>query len=67
MGEPGSGNGVGFLFRRLTMDDWNEPSTLALVALLIGIALGTLSGYTLALDLHPYQVDNDTRTAPIHP
>jgi len=32
------------------MKDWNEPSTLALVALLVGIALGTLSGYSVAVD-----------------
>lgn len=39
------------------MKDWNEPSTLALVALLVGIALGTLSGYTLALETHKAGVD----------
>lgn len=41
------------------MIDWDEPSTLALLALLVGIALGTLSGYTLALDFHHFKVDND--------
>lgn len=40
------------------MKDWNAPETLVLLALLVGIALGTLSGYTLALDLQPFVVDN---------
>ena len=40
------------------MKAWDEPSTLALLALLIGIALGTLSGYTLALDAAIFTVDN---------
>jgi hypothetical protein len=44
------------------MKDWDEPSTLAVLALLIGIALGTLSGYELALERHVFKVDNDDRT-----
>ena len=52
------------------MMEWDQPSTLALLALLIGIALGTMSGYTLALEHFPFQVDgtfyvNDARTDPI--
>jgi hypothetical protein len=39
------------------MKDWDEPSTLAVLALLIGIALGTLSGYELALDRFPKSHD----------
>ena len=41
--------------------DWANTETLVLLALLVGIALGTLSGYTLALDLTPYRFDNDIR------
>jgi hypothetical protein len=41
--------------------DWAETDTLVLLALLVGIALGTVSGYNVAIDLNPYpfQVDND--------
>jgi hypothetical protein len=42
------------------MPDWDNTETLVLLALLVGIALGTVSGYTLHLDLSPFQVDNDT-------
>lgn len=38
--------------------DWNEPSTLALLALLIGIALGTFSGATFVLEEARYTMDN---------
>jgi hypothetical protein len=41
------------------MKDWNSTETLVLLALLVGIALGTFSGYTLALDFHHFKVDND--------
>ena len=39
--------------------DWDEPSTLTLLALLIGIALGTFSGATLVLEEARYTVDNE--------
>jgi len=45
--------------------DWAQTDTLVLLALLVGIALGSVSGYTLHLDLHPFQVDNDTRANPV--
>ena len=47
------------------MTDWADTETLVLLALLIGIALGTVSGYTLHLDLHPFEVDNDPRATAI--
>ncbi len=40
------------------MNDYAEPSTLVLIALLIGIALGTLSGSMLVLDWLEFPVDN---------
>lgn len=46
------------------MTDWDAPETLALLGLLIGIALGTLSGYTVALERYPYTVDYDPSTDP---
>jgi len=46
------------------MKDWNQTDTLVLLALLIGIALGSVSGYTLHLDQPPFQVDNDIRLPP---
>ena len=48
------------------MTDWADTETLVLLALLIGIALGTVSGYTLHLDLHPFEVDNDPSRTSIH-
>lgn len=44
------------------MRDWADTETLVLLALLVGIALGSVSGYTLHLDEPPYKVDNDTRS-----
>jgi hypothetical protein len=38
--------------------DWNKTETLVLLALLMGIALGTVSGYTIALEHYDFQVDN---------
>jgi hypothetical protein len=38
--------------------DWAATETLVLLALLVGVALGTASGYTLQLDLAPFTVDN---------
>jgi hypothetical protein len=46
--------------------DWAQTDTLVLLALLVGIALGTVSGYTLHLDLSPFQVDNDPSRTSIH-
>lgn len=43
------------------MKDWAETDTLVLLALLIGIALGSVSGYYTHLDSIPYKVDNDIR------
>jgi hypothetical protein len=40
------------------MKDWNKPETLVLLALLIGIALGSFSGYTVALEHYDIHVDN---------
>ena len=40
------------------MKDYANTETLVLLALLVGIALGTLSGYTLALDAPTFVVDN---------
>jgi len=40
------------------MNDYANTETLVLLALLIGIALGTFSGYTLALEAAPFTVDN---------
>jgi hypothetical protein len=40
------------------MRDWANTDTLVLLALLMGIALGTVSGYTIALEHHDFQVDN---------
>jgi hypothetical protein len=48
------------------MKDWAATETLVLLALLMGVALGTASGYTLHLDqLHYQDFDNDTRPNPI--
>jgi len=41
--------------------DWANTDTLVLLALLIGIALGTFSGYTLAIDAPPYTIDNERK------
>jgi hypothetical protein len=38
--------------------DWANTDTLVLLALLMGIALGTVSGYTIALEHYDFQVDN---------
>ena len=43
------------------MRDWCQNDTLVLLALLVGIALGSVSGYTLHLDSPTWTVDNDTR------
>jgi len=41
------------------MRDWCQTDTLVLLSLLVGIALGTLSGYTLHIDqLHYQEADN---------
>ena len=40
------------------VNDWNSTETIVLLALLIGVLLGTFSGYTLALDHYDFQVDN---------
>ena len=45
------------------MNDWANTETIVLLALLIGIALGTLSGYTLALERAVFTVDNEAVTA----
>jgi ABC-type dipeptide/oligopeptide/nickel transport system permease subunit len=41
--------------------DWAETDTLVLLALLIGIALGSVSGYYTHLDEPIYRIDNDIR------
>jgi hypothetical protein len=38
--------------------EWNKTDTIVLVALFIGICMGTLSGYNIALDHYDFQVDN---------
>ncbi len=38
--------------------DYAEPSTLCLLALLLGLAMGTCSGGALVLDMQSYEVDN---------
>ena len=43
------------------MSDWADTETLVILALLIGIALGTFSGYTLRLDAPPYTIDNERK------
>jgi len=48
------------------MKDWSQTDTLTLLALLVGIAMGTLSGYTLALDHFPMRFDNDIRSSSDH-
>jgi hypothetical protein len=46
--------------------EWSQTDTLVILALLMGVALGTASGYTLQLDqLHYQDFDNDTRRNPI--
>ena len=40
------------------MKEWNQTDTLVLLALLTGIALGTLSGYNIALERAHYTIDN---------
>lgn len=64
-GGTGLSNGPGFFM--VHMKDWDELSTIALLALLIGVAMGTISGYSLALDLYPhtYECDNDIRATSI--
>ena len=41
------------------MSDWNNTETLVLLALIVGIALGTFSGGALVLEERCFQVDND--------
>jgi hypothetical protein len=38
--------------------DWDEPSTLALLALLIGLALGSVSGGFFVIEHYDFQADN---------
>jgi len=45
--------------------DWAQTDTLVLLALLVGIALGSVSGYTLHLDEPIYRIDNDPRPNPV--
>ena len=40
------------------MSDWNATETLVLLALLVGLALGTVSGGTLVLEESCFKVDN---------
>ncbi len=40
------------------MGDYAEPSTLMLLALLLGLAMGTCSGGALVLDMQAFTVDN---------
>jgi hypothetical protein len=40
------------------MKDWASTETLVLLALLVGVLLGTFSGYNIALEYHEFQVDN---------
>jgi len=38
--------------------DWDEPSTLALLAMLIGLALGSVSGGFFVIEEACFEVDN---------
>jgi hypothetical protein len=38
--------------------DWDNTETIVLLALLVGIAMGTFSGYSLALEPAIFTVDN---------
>ena len=41
------------------MKDYANTETLVVLALLVGVLLGTYSGFTLALDMAPFTVDNE--------
>jgi hypothetical protein len=40
------------------MNDWNNTETLVLLALLVGLLVGTFSGYVIVIDHFGLAVDN---------
>jgi hypothetical protein len=40
------------------MKDWASTETIVLLALLVGVLLGTFSGYNIAIEHYDFQVDN---------